>query len=250
MEPHERRIQEENTHLDNQFRMNVPTQQSNLPSVPVPMEFTVSTSITPQEKQQMNKNDYERVQAERKRLDERGFIEYTDRPNFGALNMPKNNIYSKTIDKNQNKLLDKNIPKPMLSSVNTDALNKKVPVSMKESISKIDYKKNDYVPEISSKRRLNNILYNNVVNRVRIINPTSNIDNLFNVNHIKLLIKKLGLKKPNNKWTKKDKQKLAKSLKILINKLSKTKKKPRRSTLHNIQKLEFGSSTTSACNLC
>ena len=90
------------------------------------------------------------------------------------------NIYSKTIDKNQNKLLDKNIPKPMLSSVNTDALNKKVPGTMKESISKIDYKKNDYVPEISSKRRLNNILYNNVVNRVRIINPTSNVDNLFN----------------------------------------------------------------------
>ena len=54
------------------------------------MEFTVSTSITPQDKQQMNKNDYERVQAERKRLDERGFIEYTDSPNFGALNMPKN----------------------------------------------------------------------------------------------------------------------------------------------------------------
>lgn len=227
MEPHEYQINNQQTNLQNQYiDENLIEKQkqytkNNLPEVPLPMELPTYTLKTPQEKLNNTKIEYEKFQQKRNKLDELQANTYHDRPVFGNLDKPKNNIYS-TSDYDK---VNKTIPKPLLSSISTGGLNQKVSGKMKESISMINYKDNDYLPEKVEKRKLSNVLYNSVVNRVRLVNDKANIHKHFKEKDVISLIKALGLNKSDDKWSKNDKKKLAKSLKLIINKLSTIKSK-------------------------
>ena len=52
------------------------------------------------------------------------------------------------------------------------------------------------------KRKLSNILYNSVVNRVRLVNEKANIHKHFKEKDLVLLINKLGLNKSDKQWSK------------------------------------------------